>query len=91
MTNEKRKKPPVISNEAMLAVAELAADSVRFNWSRDQYDREQIQLYFARSGKQIMAPSNTWLLVSLMNEHEKMAQRVADLERELDSRGEALT
>ena len=55
MTTEKKKKPPVISNDAMLAVAELAAGSVRINWSRDQYDRAQIQLYFARSGKEITA------------------------------------
>lgn len=30
--NEKKKKPPTISNDAMLAVAKLASDSVRFNW-----------------------------------------------------------
>ena len=87
MTTEKRKKTPAISNEAMLAVAKLAADAVRINWSRDKYDREQIQLYFATSGKEIIAPSNTWLLVSLINEHEK----IAHLERELESRGDALT
>ena len=77
MTTEKRNKTPAISNEAMLAVAKLAADAVRINWSRDQYDREQIQLYFATSGKEIIAPSNPWLIVNLLNEHEKMAQRKA--------------
>ena len=91
MTTEKKKKPPVISNDAMLAVAEMAARSVRFNWSTDEYDRDQIQMYFATSGKKITAPSNPWLLVNLLDEHEKMAQRIAHLERELDSRGDALT
>ena len=91
MTTEKKNKTPTISNEAMLAVAELASSSVRFNWSKDEYDRDQIQLYFATSGKQIMAPSNMWLLVNLLNEHEKMAQTIAHLERELESKGDALT
>ena len=45
-TIEKKKKAPTISNDAMLAVAELASGSVRFNWSKDEYDRDQIQLYF---------------------------------------------
>ena len=90
MTTEKKKKAPVISNDAMLAVAELAASSVRFNWSKDEYDRDQIQLYFATSGKEIIAPSNMWLLVNLLNEHEKMAQMIAHLERELESKGDAL-
>jgi len=89
MTTEKKNKTPTISNEAMLAVAELASSSVRFNWSKDEYDRDQIQLYFPTSGKQIMAPSNMWLLVNLLNEHEKMAQTIAHLERELESKGDA--
>ena len=86
MTTEKKNKTPTISNDAMLAVAELASSSVRFNWSKDEYDRDQIQLYFATSGKQIMAPSNMWLLVNLLNEHEKMAQTIAHLERELEDK-----
>jgi len=86
---EKKKKAPTISNDAMLAIASLASDSVRFNWSKDEYDRDQIQLYFATSGKQIIAPSNPWLIVNLLNEHEKMAQMIAHLERELESKGDA--
>ena len=86
---EKKKKAPVISNDALLSAAELASIPARFNWSEDEYGRGQIQLYFPHSGREITAPSNVWVISKLLNRHELMEQMIADLQHQLESKDNA--
>ena len=83
MTTEttKKVKVPGMPNDALSKSAEAASSTPQFNWRKDEYGRDETRLYFPESGKEIVAPTNTWVISKLLDRHEGQERAIADLEQ----------
>lgn len=87
MTTETVKKPktPGMPNDALSKSAELAKANARFQWAKDEYDRDITQLLFPDSGREMIAPTNTWLIAHLIDRNEWLEEENARLNEVLEA------
>ena len=75
---------PGVPDKALVKAASLANADSRISWSLNDDGQKITQLYYPKSGREITAANNTWLVAELIDENERLEQAIARLVARID-------
>ena len=88
MTTETiEKRIPGVPDKALVKAANLANTDSRISWSLNDDGQKITQLYYPKSGREITAANNTWLVAELIDENERLEQTIARLVAQIEDLG----
>ena len=70
---------PGVPDKALVKAASLANTDSRISWSLNNDGQKITQLYYPRSGREITAANNTWLVAELIDQNELLIRSIERL------------
>ena len=87
MTTETIEKTriPGVPDKALVKAASLANTDSRISWLLNDDGQKITQLYYPKSGKEIRASNNTWLVAELIDQNDRLEQAIERLVAQIEN------